>query len=427
MKLTNHAILLLIVLLLPMSQTRGQGTSALGFLAMPVSPEQNGMGGTSVAVPSEHSMAPIGNPAQLGMSSLRNFVSAGLYAPKADWQQFSLADLSLNTTAVNAGINCADLVDLPFPVSFGLGYSREYLNLGTFTLTGPGGPTPIGTFTAYNKSEEISLGVGVTYIVTLSIGVGFKFIQSELSPVGTEQEQGSGSASTSATDFGMMLRIPVPDVASSLGAGSLDVLPGVRPLFDIDLGFARSNIGGEVVYNDPAQADPLPRMANLGAGMRLGLLTSQRGVTMEFVSFTLAREAEQLLVERYPDGTWAYGSGFGQIAFFENVIGGRSTDAVAVRKGWEIQCAEFFALRGGSYDQQGSGYTTTGFGIRLSGLFKGLLFLRPEIVEGTWFEWVVRSIDLVYDHSSLESRGSSGSPPATSFNSLNLVVRAVPF
>ncbi len=375
------------------------------------------MGGTWTSVPSEHSMSVIGNPSQLGLFPFRNLFSAGVFSPKTDWlPNFNLSGLTLNTTAVIAGVNLADYLDLPLPVTFGIGYTRIYLNLGSFYVSSSSGPIPVAKYDSYEKSDQVSFGAGIDYVVKFGVGVGFKFVDSRLSPVGTEQETGTGEASVSATDFGIMLEAPLIDIAAALGAGPVEIVPGVTPVFDVNLGFVRSNIGGSISYFDAAQEDPLPRKANVGSSVIAGIRLHEQGFSVDLFSFTLAREAEQVLVNRSA-GSWTYITGFGDISLLKNVIGGRSSGSVGTRKGWQIELGEFVSVRQGSINIPGLQVSTSGYGVRLSGVLKGIQLLTGKETEGTWLGWLLRSVDLRYDHATYGQ---------VTFGALNLLIRTLP-
>jgi len=393
----------------------GQGVP---FLRFPASPDQVGMGGILTAIPSQHSMAAIGNSAQLGLFTQDNFLSAGLYAPKTDrLPQYNLSGLTFNTMAVNAGHNLRDLLGLP--VSFGAGYSRIYLDFGKFTLTNPYGPMPIGTFEGYDKSEQLSFGLGIDYGIRVGLGMSHKWVESSLAPVGAEVES-STTGYAKANDFGMMVQLPVIRVASALGAGTLEIVPGLKPLFDLNLGVAERNRGDRLTYSDAASADLLPRTASVGASVELGLDAHVWGTEWNLFSFLLAREAEQLLIAG--SGTSAdYISGFGQIQFVHNVLEGHSTDLVDVRRGWQLHLAECVYIRGGSVSGAGDDNSTSGFGIRLSGILKCLAFFSAGDVDRTWLGWALGTIDLQYDHASY------GDPAGSTFGSVNLVLKKTPW
>jgi hypothetical protein len=111
------------------------------------------------------------------------------------------------------------------------------------------------------------------------------------------------------------------------------------------------------------------------------------------VSFTLAREAEDLLIIRQSDGSFTYQTGMGDLSFFENVIEGKLNSKATVRKGWQVQAGEFLFVREGRVSMPGLRYSTSGFGIHLNGLFKLLDIALPEAQEG-WIRYVADHFDL---------------------------------
>jgi hypothetical protein len=151
--------------------------------------------------------------------------------------------------------------------------SVTYLNLGEFNVTGSGGPEVIGTFKSYEYA--ITAGYATRVWEELGLGVNLRFIHSALSPIGTEQEQGNGIASTVSADVALMYR---PEAIEGLG-----------------LGFNLSNLGPKVTYVDADQADPLPTNLRLGLGYLL--------FKDEYNSLQLALDASRLLVKRNDDGT----------------------------------------------------------------------------------------------------------------------------
>jgi hypothetical protein len=111
----------------------------------------------------------------------------------------------------------------------------------------------------------------------------------------------------------------------------------------------------------------------------------------------IGREAEDILVRRYPAPTdslgnvtgppppWQYVDGTGDIRFFNNLVLGEWGGNIELRKGWQLNIAEFFYLRGGSYlGIGGQDYTTTGIGFGLGGLLKFIAWSFP--LDGTKFK-----------------------------------------
>jgi len=142
----------------------------------------------------------------------------------------------------------------------------------------------------------------------------------------------------------------------------------------------------------------------------------------------LLREANDILVERHSDGTWDYVGGAGEISFVDDVVLGKSNSAITQRKGWKVEIGEVVSLRGGSVNGPTSlyydGYTTNGFGIRLSGIWKAFFALGAE--EGNaWLTFMRENIDLRYDYATslYSGEGMEGS----TFGSLSLIVKKMPF
>jgi hypothetical protein len=400
----------------------GQGETAVPFLLIPANPAANGFGGISTSVVSSNPMATIANPAQVGIFSLTQYFSASTYVPKTDWLPgLDYSGVTYNVSAVNAGVNLSQLSSVPFPLGIGAGYSRIYLDLGTFIRTGPGGPEPVGTFRAFEKVEAFTLGVGIDYYVRLGIGLSAKYIHSALFPIGTEQEPGAGTANLVANDIGGLIEVPITDIISKVTGEEISLTHKLSPLCNLSAGYAHRNHGGKVIYADAAQPDPLPRQAAIGMALELGLNTSINSQTWKIVSFTLAREAEDLLVRRRPDGSFDYASGLGRIRFFNNLILGEWDGRITLRKGWEFNVAEIMYLRGGS--STGSGnliYHTNGFGFQLSGLIRLFDSVGNEPLAGDIASLIRDHIDIHYDHAQYSDHPIVGN---TTFNALNLIIK----
>jgi hypothetical protein len=423
MKATLSSGIILALTLLASSPALAQGETAVPFLLLTSSVEGNGMGGISASVPTDNAMSVIANPGQLGFLSLNSFVTAGTYTEKTEWgSQFNQSDIPYSASAVNVGINLSKVISPPFPVSLGLGYSRVSLDIGEFISTGLGGPDEIGRFRSNEKSESFSLGIGLDYIIKLGVGFNFKSIESNLSPIGTEQEQGVARAKVSASDFGAMIQAPVIQMISASRTEPLELLPKVAPLLDVAMGYARSNVGDEITYFDPAQRDPLPRNATLGLGVEMGIVSKALSSDWKILSLTWARQVEDLLVNRFADGHFEYQGWFGNIQPFNNLILGKWGGNVDLRKGWQLEVGEIVSVRGGSFTGTGSlSYETSGYSIRLSGFLKLIEAMSRSAVTDTWLGFVRDHIDLQYHSSSYGE--STPLVSGTSFRGLNLVVR----
>ncbi len=385
------------------------------------------MGGVSSALVSAHPMAPVGNPAQLGHFSLVNFVSGGMYLSERNPYPLSvISDLSFSTFALNAGLNLDPYLGLP--LCAGIGYSRVRYGLGELVITGPGGPEPLGRIEPYEASDNISLGIGFSdSCVEFDAGVSLKFLNSHLAAIGTEGELFVGSARATAYDLGFLLRVPVVGIASTAGADLSIPSMQLQPLLDLTVGFGRSNVGDRITYADPSQADPLPRQATLGVGVEAGVVSTLIPGGWKLIGAALVREASDLLVLRHSDGTWEYQGWFGEIRFIDDVVLGKTAANVTQRKGWQIDIAEVFSLRGGSVTGPFNGTTTSGFGVRLGGLLK---FLSAVGVEDNapLLAFFRENVDLRFDQGREEYAPGLFSPsPSATYSSLSLYLKKRPF
>src|ERR1043166_2509130 len=144
--LTKRCAALVLLALIPFNVMFSQGLTAVPFLLIPSSPDGNGMGGINGSVLTDNAMAMIANPGQLGVQSLDSYFRTAIYAPSSDWlRPFRQSGLSYDTKALTLGVNLKKVSSFPLPLSVGIGYSRIFLNLGTFNISGPD-PTVLGTF-----------------------------------------------------------------------------------------------------------------------------------------------------------------------------------------------------------------------------------------------------------------------------------------
>ncbi len=418
-------VLSFFVVLFP-TELAAQGEAAVPFLLISSSPDGNGWGGMGTAVAFDNPMATIANPAQLGLFGMRNFFSASTYTEKTDWLKlFNVPNLNYNVYGLSLGVNLAEQFEFPLPVSIGAGYSHIRLNLGDFIRTNSSGQE-IGRFSAFETSEQFSVGVGLDVHAKLSIGWNFKKIVSSLSPIGTAMEIGAGRAEPSATDFGLMAQFPVFDIAAALSDSRVTITSIVEPLLDFTFGYARSNMGDKVKYIEAAQTDPLPRNATIGLSVELGFVTKVNERKWKILTFTLAREAADLLIVRKPGGTIEYQSGLGDIAFFKHVVRGELSDddRANLHKGWQFNFGEIVYLRGGSFSESPNfgnrNYSTSGFGLHLNGIFKLIDAVSASPIESDVLAFIRDHIDIQYDHAGYSDHEILG---GTKFNALNLVIR----
>ncbi|OGU54763.1 MAG: hypothetical protein A2V66_08325 [Ignavibacteria bacterium RBG_13_36_8] len=159
--------------------------------------------------------------------------------------------------------------------------SITYMNFGEFVRTASNSPDPIGTF----RSFDAALTVGYATKISSDWGLGFNFrlIHSRLSDQPTEQEQGTGVATSVSFDIAAMWR-----------PGTLDI-PLIGDLGNqFSMGINLSNLGPKIYYIDRAQADPIPTNFRLGFALRF--------LEDDYNSLTYTVDFSKLLVAK-PDST----------------------------------------------------------------------------------------------------------------------------
>jgi len=366
-----------------------QGEAAVPFLLLNPSPSLSAMGSTGTALPTEDPFGFLWNPAQLGFTSQKNNLSFIFYPSKLEWIPAFGLDLELKGSAFNAGYNFKDLIG--FPVSFGFGYSHTELD-----------------FEARGRDyyHSYSFGLGVDYFVQLSIGYSIKDIVSILNYIINPPLDVEATAETTVNDFGILLNIPVIRLIDENLLLPLDESLNGKPTFNFSLGYSKSNIGDEIYYNDPAQADPLPRMDRLGYGISAGfdLISDDFRINAFNLSFTV--EADDILITRDSTGS-EYQSTLSDLKFWKNVINIEGDEKIVSHTGLKLEFVETVSLAFGHFSGRGFDQRkTSGYEFRA----KDLLRLFALWAQDPITDFIRDHIDIRYyntdffDGSSLETK-----------------------
>lgn len=362
---TRFLVLSLFSLLTLTNKTYSQGESAVPFLLLQPSPSLAAMGQTGTALPTEDPFGFLWNPAQLGYTSQNNNLSFIFYPSKLDWLPELNADWEVKALAFNLGYNLKDLID--FPLSVGFGYSNVEFNYGTFNFANPE-PT---TFESKDYYHAYSLGFGIDYYAQFNAGFTFKSVTSILSDQPIGEEQGRGTAEPNVVDFGLLINIPVfklidEDLAIELEGDML-----LKPDFNFSIGYSKSNIGDEVYYIDPSQADPLPRMDRIGYGISTGFDLLGDNFQMKVLNFALTVEADDILIDRDSTG-WDYQSTLSDLKPWKNLINIEGTDKIVSHIGLKLDLFETLSLSTGHFSGRGfmDVRETSGYELKAKGIFK---------------------------------------------------------
>ncbi len=432
----NVAATLIACMVCLAGKSYAQGETAVPFLLIPTSVEGNGMGGVAASLISNDALSAISNPAQVGFFGLNsNALSLSTYAPKTTWLPGSMAGgYSLAASALSAGLRLNKYLKFPVGISLGVGYSQLGIDFGMFTLPPPTGTsTAVSQFHAYDKADNITVGLGIDYIARFGIGFNFKSIQSNLGPTVANQSGGPLEAKTPAHDFGMLLQIPVVDVISHFRNKPVQFNDVVSPLLDLTFGYAGRNVGSEISY--AGQSDPLPRQAALGWNFEVGLRSQVNDKPWKLLTFTWAREATDVLVSTSVSETaispgdttyvskFSYVGGLGSIRPVGNLILGKGYGTVDLMKGWQVDLAECLYVREGSYTGVGGVlYKTHGESFALNGFLKLLASLGIWNPRYGWGAYFLDHFDAQYNTGTYTS---TYNPllNGTKFSSINIVFK----
>jgi hypothetical protein len=244
------------------NKSLAQGEAAVPFLLLAPDSRAGGIGESGAGL-ADNSAAIFWNPAGIAFLS-----GSEVSITHSNWlPQFNL-DLFYDYLAYRQYID---------DIGGSILASITYMDYGEFVRTSSQSPEPIGTF----RSFDAALTVGYATKLSNDWGFGFNFrvIHSRLSDKPTENEQGSGVATTVSADIAAMWR---PEVLNIPLIGDM----GNR----ISIGANLSNLGPKITYIDQAQSDPIPTNFRLGFAVRI--------FEDDFNSLTYTLDFSKLLVDR---------------------------------------------------------------------------------------------------------------------------------
>lgn len=414
--MNNLKIIALFVLMMsiPLANALAVSEAALLFLLISPSPRANGMGNTFMALPANDAMATIYNPGSLGIFALQNYASIGYYPRHVQWLPSLTSDAFYNYNAINFGFK------LDNRLFAGIGYHKISMDLGNQFFTDERG-NPMAAFQSWERAHALTFGIGGNFGVKIGLGMSIKYIESQLGGIRIDSTYRTAKADIFAYDFGGVVQAPLFEILhNSIYLPLTDQLM-LKPLFVPAMGYSINNYGGEIIYIDEAQADPIPRVARIGYSIDTGILMNYNNADWRLISFKWAREAEDLLVKRVsPGNKIEYQSGLGDIDFFHDLIEWKGNPNIVKRQGWELNFGEIFYYRKGKYeDPEGQVfYKTTGYGIGITGLLK----LTRIFSQNQTIKFFSDHLDIQYHWSEIET--PSGSPLyGTEFKGINLVIK----
>lgn len=210
-----------------------------------------------------------------------------------------------------------------------VGFNITYLTYGEQTRTDEDGKVK-GTFESYELAVAATYGYQLTE--SLGVGVGFKYILSNLSDTGT------GQTETDNKGQGMSF-------AFDLGIKSRGLYLEGFEIPNLDLGASLANIGPKITYINDSQSDKLPMNLRLGA--------SYRALEDEFSKLAINGEMSKVLVTS-------------------------DMDDIIYNGGIEYVYLNLIALRGGYIHDDAGSITGPSFGVGLQYDFDTDLRLKAD-------------------------------------------------
>ncbi|MDP2302006.1 MAG: hypothetical protein Q8N03_06245 [Ignavibacteria bacterium] len=258
------------------------------------------------------------------------------------------------------------------PLSIGLGYLENKFDYGKFVVTGSDRPEPIGEYNPYEQFKSISIGASYDYYLLFNLGFSIKMYKSKLGKYFVDNRIEESIATGTAFDLGLMVTTPITKLVFNDYKINLNTNSSLKPNFDFTLGYSLSNLGKEVIYSDPAQADPLPRMARLGYSFNFSLEFSNTKVEkFSFIDYSFTAESDDFLINRNTTGKYEYQNPFGGIKPVKHLIELKGDDYVIVHKGHILRLFETLTLVSGRFNGRGYDHRkTSGIGVSSEGLFK---------------------------------------------------------
>lgn len=394
-------------------------SAALLPLLISPSARANGMGCTYTALMADDPMAVRFNPAVLGRVAEEYYFAASFHPVKTPWLISFVDDMSISTQTYLIGYNFQKQYP-KFPMNIGLGYSRTYFDYGLQVAPWPDSPEPIRHFRSWDRSTDFSIGLCCDYFIKASAGITFKSIESNLDNYWHDNP----SVKVNARDWGILIEMPFLQIvqrANFLTNSSKTFLPFYTPVFS----YSVCNIGDKITYEDAAQADPLPRTANIGIGYEGGILKKMNGKEWKIISMKWAVEEEDLLIKNDQSGSWKYRTGLADIHPFNDLIRNRGNAEAFKHKGCEINLLDFFMLRKGRYeDVEGRVcYTTEGTGFSLSGIFKLIYSINSDFRNNILIDILANHLNIQYHTSSLHVKDSWHPLKGTEFKGMIITLR----
>lgn len=365
-----------------------QSNAGAIWLLNSASTSLNGIGEIGVCIPDRDLSAGYFNPAN-GIKSYKS-ISLSYSNMETKWLQNLASDLNLKYSYL--GLN---LIPDKYPFQFVITKQDHVLDLGEQIYMDEYA-NELGRFSSRMSAHGYS--VAARYFnkfrripMDISFGITRKNVIQNLVP-DKYLSSGSGTSENIFYDVGILASLPISYTIKDKWSIS------ISPAF----GYSISNIGDSIVFVDPANADPGPRLARAGISLS-AKISLHEGLNL--FEFRGGRAASDLLVLPIynQEEPIRYQSGFGDIRFIKNITQSKSDSAVEVSRGHEVTFFDIYSYRfGRRVDVAGKiDLYEYGYGINSGGILDILHYLtriRPLFILNQY-------VSVRYDYSKWTDDG----------------------
>ncbi|MBX3042466.1 MAG: hypothetical protein KIT33_06855 [Candidatus Kapabacteria bacterium] len=351
------------------------------FLNFPPSARINAMGNAGVAANIDPTFSFLVNPAHVASDIEKSNINIGIMPSNVN--SYSIFDYASYTLNIGYNFN-PDGKSLP--LSIGLGYSGNGVDLGEFTLTSSDGKV-LGRFCSYESANVLSVGAFLDYGVRFGLGLSYKSISTKFKEITSTT---SFNYNASAFDIGAICQIPI--LNSSIFTSTDNFI------LDLNLGLSLNNIGNEI-SSFGEEVEPLPRTASFGYDISAKYIRDFSDVKIKIFTLNFSAELRDYSVDYDSIGIFNYVAPFSHSRPVENLLMLNPNHPVVVNYGLYATIFETFHIAIGqskSVTYYQDNFTDNyGYGISLDGLMKYL----SNKVSGGFANFITNHLSLGYNYS----------------------------
>ncbi|MBM2815163.1 MAG: hypothetical protein HW421_1925 [Ignavibacteria bacterium] len=390
-----------LIILFVLSSQFAFGQTAAPFLTICPSPENNALGSAGVSLPLNNAFSIYHNPAFSSFgANERNFSFDYNLTDK----EISIPIDNTQKIAAVAGIDLSKFYK-DLPISVGIGYLRQSVDLGEFIRTDLSGKI-IGKFHGEEWANTLNLSTSIDCWVKIGIGMNIKFVNSDLGP--------GAQGNTNAFDFGFFMNAPILKESKLIDGYPVD--------FNFGLGYSLSNFGDELTIR--SMSDPLPRTSTLGYSLSGSIKHQINKSDFKILELQWTAEASDILASRLPPiSTTKYKSAFENINIWDNILLLKNDNISAVRYGIKVGIFETLSFAFGRNNQDTSinvAFDSYGISFQTDGLVKYL----SDATDIELLKFIRKYLILKYSYSKItNSRESNNYSKTFSYHGLGLAVK----